>query len=191
MAISALTDHRYSLTEYLDLEDAAEKKSEFHAGYIVAMAAGSEPHSRIASRMNAILNRYLRTCRIYDSSLKFYIEAAARVFYPDAMALCSGHPQFVEGRDNVITNPSLVVEVLSPSSERRDRGTEWDYYRSVPSVEHILLVAQDVVQIDHIERQSKDRWTITRYQSNATILIFEAAIPVKEIYDGILDRPTA
>jgi Uma2 family endonuclease len=178
MAISALTDHRYSLTEYLDLEDAAEKKSEFHAGYIVAMAAGSEPHSRIASRMNAILNRYLRTCRIYDSSLKFYIEAAARVFYPDAMALCSGHPQ-------------LVVEVLSPSSERRDRGTEWDYYRSVPSVEHILLVAQDVVQIDHIERQSKDRWTITRYQSNATILIFEAAIPVKEIYDGILDRPTA
>ncbi len=186
MAAHPIPNQIYSLEEYLDIEDNAKSKSEYHSGYIVAMAGGSETHSRLSVRMSSILDRVLTECRAYDSNLKLYVAKADRVFYPDAMALF-GEPEFVRGRKTIISNPTVIVEVLSSSSERRDRGSKGEYYRSVSSVQHILLVSQDRIQVDHFERQSSDHWSVKRFEvPDSEIRIRGVVFSLADVYDRIL-----
>ena len=176
----------HSFDEYLDLERRAEFKSEFHAGEVYAMAGGTEPHSRLSARALAILLQQFLSCRVYDSNLKLYIRQADRCFYPDAMVPC-GEPEFHDKHHDVILNPSLVVEVLSPSTKGYDQGTKTDYYRGVPSIEHVLLISQDEVFIEHFARQKNETWIITAFRDRrGTIPLSNVALPVEEIYRGIL-----
>ena len=179
--------HVHTFEEYLELEQNAEYKSEFHDGEIYAMAGGTPAHSRISVRIAGLLDARLRGCSVYDSNLNLYIEQMNRGVYPDCMALC-GEPLFWNNRRDVILNPTVVVEVLSPSTEDYDRGTKALYYRGVSSIQHILLISQDRVLIDHFSRQDDHTWTITQYSVPAnSIRLLEAEIPVAEIYRNILD----
>ena len=175
-----------SFEQYLDLERRAEFKSEFHAGKLYAMAGGTEPHSRLSVQVLAALLQQFSSCRVYDSNLKLYIRQADRCCYPDAMLLC-GEPEFYDNQHDVIVNPYLVAEVLSPSTRRYDQETKTDYYRSVPSIEHILLISQDQVFIEHFARQKNKTWIITAYSDRrGTIALSNVALSVEAIYRGIL-----
>lgn len=107
-----------------------------------------------------------------------------RLLYPDAMVLC-GEPQFWTNRKDVILNPTIIVEVLSPYTEKFDKETKAAYYRALPSVQHILLVAHDSRLIDHFSRQTASQWTVTRYQ-NGTIPLAGTQLNLDEIYANIL-----
>ncbi len=174
----------HSLEEYLDLEEQAGYRSEYHAGNILAMSGGTATHSRLSARMVVVLDRHLSSCSVYDSSLKLYIQHSDRGLYPDAMAVCEDL-QFVKGRKDIILNPAVVVEVLSPSTEKYDRGTKSDYYRAAPSVQHILLVSQDEPFVDHFARQTGDNWTITRYMGRDKIPLLGTYLPLEEIFQNI------
>ena len=175
----------YSREEYLDLEEQAKYRSEYHAGIILAMSGGTATHARLSARMVVVLDRYLSSCAVYDSSLKLYVQPSDRGLYPDAMAVCEDL-QFVQSRKDIILNPTVVVEILSSSTEKYDRGTKSDYYRAVPSVQHILLVSQDEPLVDHFARQTGDNWTITRCVDHDRIPLLKAEIPVEEVFRNIL-----
>jgi len=177
---------RFSFREYLELERSAASKSEFHDGQIYAMSGGTEPHSRLSARIVALLSLRLNECRVYDSNLKLYIQQFDKGVYPDCMVLC-GSPQFWNEQSDVILNPSLVVEVLSPSSERYDRGEKASYYRSIPSLKEILILSQDQVFAEHSVRQGDSTWTLVQHTSRNDLLrVLGVKLSLEEIYAGIL-----
>ncbi len=128
--------HSYTFEEYLELERKAEFKSEYRAGQIVAMSGGSARHSQLSVRMIILLSRHANGCTVFDSNLRLYIEHYNESTYPDAMLIC-GELQYWKGQSDVVTNPTAVVEVSSPSTEKYDRATKSGYYRSVPSMQNI------------------------------------------------------
>ncbi len=120
--------------EYLELERKADHKSEYYAGEIYAMSGGTEYHSLLSVRIIVTLSRLLLdSCKVYDSNLKVFLQDVRHCVYPDAMVLC-GETEFWDQRKDVILNPTLVVEVLSPSTETYDKGIKATYYRNVPLV---------------------------------------------------------
>jgi len=133
----------YTEDEYLALEDAARHKSEWLGGEIRAMAGASESHNLVAANTVAALNRALvpQGCRVYGSDMKVHTGSGANV-YPDASVVC-GPRAFYKGRTSIITNPLIIVEVLSPSTQDADRGEKWTEYQSVPSLQEYLLLSQD------------------------------------------------
>jgi Uma2 family endonuclease len=177
---------RFSFEQYLELERTANGKSEFHNGQIYGMSGGTEPHSRLSSRIGALLNLRLSECRVYDSNLKLYIQQFDKCVYPDCMVL-GGSPQFWNQQSDVILNPSLVVEVLSPSTERYDRGEKASYYRSIPSLQQILILSQDQAFAEHSVRQNDSTWTLIQYTNIGDRLqVLNIGISLQEIYAGIL-----
>jgi Uma2 family endonuclease len=177
----------HTFDEYLTLERAAEYKSEFFAGEIYVMSGGTEPHARLSTRMTRLLGNGLENeCRVYGSDLKLYIAAWDHGIYPDGMVICD-EPVFWNGQQDVVTNPSLVVEVLSPSTARYDRVTKVPFYQSIPSLKQILVLAQDKIWVEHHQRQSETSWLITLYSSTQdTLNIRGVSIALQDIYRGIL-----
>lgn len=184
MATQPLSPH-CNLEEFLDFEETSDQRHEFLDGKIAPVLAGTETHSELSVSMTSVLRQhFFPKCRVYDSRLMLHIAMIGRPVYPDAMVLC-GEPEYFEGRRTVITNPSLVVEVLSPSSGKYDRGPKTDYYRSVPSVRDILLLHQDKHLVEHFERVSI-QWTITPYSAGMVFPVRDITLSVSEIYEGIL-----
>jgi Uma2 family endonuclease len=132
---------------YLAGERAAEYKSEYLDGEILAMSGASKAHCLITANVIGKLWAELRgRCLVYSSDLK--IEAAGAFFYPDVSVAC-GEQVFRDGELDVLQTPGLVVEVLSPSTAAFDRGRKFQNYRQVPSLREVLLVAQDRPEIEH------------------------------------------
>ena len=179
----------FTLEEYLDQERAAEYKSEFHAGAIYAMAGGTETHARLSAQITALLWLKLQgRCRVYGSELNVYLEKQDQCVYADAMVVC-GEPQFWGKRKDVIVNPTLVVEVLSPSTEAYDKSDKATYYRGLPSLQHCLLVAQDKLFIEHSARQENGSWTVSLLEDRTSVIAFSAldiSIAAEEIYRSVL-----
>lgn len=151
-----------STQEYLRLERAAEFKSEFFRGEIFAMAGGSPRHSLIKTNVTAELRSILRdrACTAYDSDLRVKVEATGLYTYPDASVFCEPL-QFDDDRRDTVTNPTILVEVLSPSSEAYDRGKKFNHYRRIPSLREYLLVSQDEAKIERYSRNADETWTLT------------------------------
>jgi Uma2 family endonuclease len=106
--------------------------------------------------------------------------------YPDAMTICE-EPQLWNNHVDVIVNPTLVVEVLSRPTQKHDRGTKADSYRTIPSLRHILVISQDRMFVEHYARQSKKHWHITEYSEREdSIGLLGAVLKVEEFYDGLL-----
>ncbi len=176
--------HHYTFGEYLELERTASYRSEFRAGEIHGMAGDTETHSLLSSRMIVLLTQKFPDCCVYDGNLRLYIEQYDESTYADAMVIC-GNRQFWNGQKDVVTNPTIVVEVLSPSTEKYDRTTKSGYYRSIPSLRYIVLVSQDSVSVELSTRLDGETWTSKRYSSLSDTLPLD--LRVSEIYEGILE----
>ena len=177
-----------TLDEYLEAERLAVSKSEFHDGEIFAMSGGTRDHSRLSARLTMIFGLLLGSCEVYDSNLKLYLEQTRQCVYPDSMVLC-GQPEFLDNKKDVLLNPTLVVEVLSPSTQAYDRGMKALSYRTIPSLRHCLLISQDRPNIEHFFRDSDGAWLVHEYNDrNATIPLadFGVELSVAEIYRNIL-----
>ena len=145
--------------EYVELEKQAEYKSEYIKGQIYAMSGGSLNHARIGGHVFASLNSQLRgkPCEPLNSDFRIDVLETGASFYPDVSVACP--PLEYSGEDEyALTNPVVLVEVLSPSTENHDRVAKWAHYQTISSLRDYVLVTQDKVRIEHYARQDDGSW---------------------------------
>ena len=183
--MATLPKPHVTFDEYLDREKLAEYKSEYHCGEIFAMSGGSPAHARLAVRLTTMFSIAFPECEVYGSDLNLRIEQFDKGVYPDAMMLC-GAPTFWKSRKDVILNPELVIEVLSPSTEAYDQSTKLLYYHSVSSLQHILLVSQDAIRVSLYTRTEQEAWKLEHFRQDQSFRLFSVQFPVNEIYRRIL-----
>ena len=175
----------YTFEEYLALERTLEERHEYHDGVMVCMSGGKEPHARLGARMTSLLDRLFPDCRVYGDNLRVRIEAVNRSFYPDAQMLC-GEPAFWNDQTDVIVNPRVIVEVLSPSTAKFDRGEKLGYWQLLPSVTDILLISQDSPYVEHSRKEGGVWMPATSHTVTSEIALLSVSLAVSAIYKGIL-----
>jgi Uma2 family endonuclease len=185
MASAALKE-RYTPAQYLAWERDAEFKHEYYDGYITAMSGGSPDHNRIAGNIFRKLGNQLedRECEAFMSDLRLCVSSTGPYTYPDVMAVC-GEPlyQKIEGVESLL-NPTIIVEVLSPTTESYDRGAKFGHYRRLESLKEYVLVSQDKVSVERYTRQGDD-WLLSEFNGLADTLqlrSIDCAISLREIY---------
>lgn len=166
MEAHATTRSRHTFEEYLQLEADTGCKHEYHAGQVYAMSGGTIEHATIGGNIFALLRAELRkkgnSCRVLNGDAKVYIATQDVYVYPDAMVICGG----IEPSDqetNAVTNPTLVVEVLSKSTADYDRGDKFHRYRQLPSLQEYVLIEQDKAVVETFSKQAESGlWRIDR-----------------------------
>jgi Uma2 family endonuclease len=148
--------------QYLEIERQAERKSEYWQGEMFAMAGASESHNLITTNTTAQIRPQLRArnCRLYSGDMRIRVSATVLYTYPDLVVACEA-PQFLDARRDTLLNPTLIVEVLSPSTEGYDRGRKFERYQTVDSLQQYLLVASERIHADLFTRQPGGRWLLT------------------------------
>ncbi len=182
---------RATYADYLAAEQNSESRHEFIDGVIVAMAGGSDEHNAIASRFAALFGvRVPRGCRSYTPDQRFWIPATARGRYSDGSIIC-GKPEHPAHDGQATTNPSVVLEVLSPSSEGDDDGDKRRDFQSLASLQAYVLATQDARCVKVYRRTERGEWRtepdIYRDGDSFELSTLTRPIMVDEIYDDILD----
>ena len=174
--------------EYLRIERAATYRSEFFRGEMFAMAGGSPKHSRIKTNvLGELQNRLKRMpCVPYDSDLR--IRCATGLYtYPDASVVC-GPLEFDDEQKDTVLNPTLLVEVLSKTTEAYDRGKKFDHYRTIPALREYVLVSQDEPVIQRFLRNEDNTWTLTVVSGMDQTLALKSIdvdLPLCEVFDRV------
>jgi Uma2 family endonuclease len=187
--MSLQVQHRYTPEEYLALERKADYRSEYSAGEIFAMSGASEPHNVITTNLVREISQQFkgRPCRVYASDMRVKVSATGLYTYPDVVALC-GEPQFDDRQKDTLLNPTVLIEVLSPSTEAYDRGQKSMQYRRLPSLEEYLFIAQDRVQVEHYQRQPSGQWLLSEASTlheTITLPSISCVLALAEIYDKV------
>lgn len=186
---------RFTVSEYLRLETSAKERHEYRDGRIVAMAGGSPNHSLIIANIIGELRNQLKgkPCRVYDSNLRVRIPRTPLYTYPDVSVIC-GETQFDphdEGQTTA-TNPRVLVEVTSESSEADDRGDKFRRYLTLESLEEYVLVSQRQALVETFLRQRDGTWrfaTFSGVEKSARLDSIEAIIALSEVYAGVQFPP--
>lgn len=175
--------------EYLEFEQSSVSKHEYYRGEIFAMTGGTEPHNLLAGNTYASFHAQLRQrpCRVYNSDQRIKVMATGLHTYPDVTVVC-GQPQFIEPSRLTIINPTVIVEVLSPSTERYDRGMKFQHYRTIPSLQDYLLISQDDQRIEHYTRQENGVWQLHEavgLTGQVTIQSIGCILTVADVYEKV------
>lgn len=184
--MTALPKHKYSLEEYFQIERDSEEKFEYWDGNIWSMAGASPAHERIISNMIFHLKTILgRKCSVFGSNLKVKVPAYSPYRYPDLSVYCGqGIYETMDGLE-VLTNPQMIIEVLSPSTEAFDRGEKFTYYKSIPAFTEYLLVAVNRPHVTQFIKQNENEWIqreATDLNDKLLLPTFEVEIMLSEIY---------
>jgi Uma2 family endonuclease len=179
---------RYTVDEYLAFERVSSVKHEYFDGEVFAMAGGSEPHNLLAMNVGGELRNALkdRPCRVYGSDMRVLCPTGLRT-YPDVSVVC-GTLQFENERRDTLLNPVVILEVLSPSTERYDRGKKFEHYRTISSLREYVLIAYDGMLVEHFSRQHDAQWLLTTYADPASAVRFSAldvTIPLSQFYTKV------
>jgi Uma2 family endonuclease len=150
---------RLTVEQYLEIERAAEFRSEYLNGEVFAMAGGGRKHALIATALGARLDEQLgdRPRFVTASNLRLFCQQAQMLTYPDIVVFCEP-AQFLDGDTDTLVDATAIVEVLSPSTQNYDRGEKFRFYRGLPSFSEYLLLAQDAIRAEHHVRQPDDSW---------------------------------
>ncbi len=189
--MTAITRKKYyTVEEYLKMEVQADFKSEYYTGEIFAMAGGTLAHSQIAANVITGLGIALRNrdCIVCSSDLKVRIDKADSFVYPDATVIC-GAPEYHEERQDIITNPTLIVEVLSPSTAEFDRHGKFMRYMQLDSLQEYVLIDARSIGVETFKRQSADKWLYTVYRDLSEQITFEsieALVPMSDVYMKVI-----
>ena len=175
--------------EYLDIERAATYRSEYFDGEMFAMAGGSPRHSLIKVNICGEIRARLKRspCTAYGSDLRILVSATGLYTYPDASVIC-GPLEFEDQRRDTVLNPTLLVEVLSDSTEAYDRGKKFSHYRQIASLREYLLVPQEEAKIERFLRNDDGTWTLTGASGLDSTLPLPALgieIALREVYDKV------
>lgn len=177
--------HRYTLRDYLDVEEASAVRHEFIEGEIIAMAGGTPEHAALAAAVTTLLGVQLRgrPCRVYSSDLRLRVLETGFATYADASIVC-GSLERDPASPTHVTNPTVVVEVTSPSTEEYDRGEKREQYQRIPSLAAIVLVAQSRARIEVFARGPSREWAHTVFDAGAIVSLESVAceLRVDDVY---------
>ena len=185
---SPVVQPRYTPEEYLALERKATQKSEYVNGQVFAMSGASRAHNLIAGNVYREISSQLkgRPCEAYVSDMRVKVSTTGLYSYPDVVAVC-GEIRFDDEQKDTLLNPTVLVEVLSSSTEAYDRGEKFALYRRLESLQEYVLIAQDKVRVEHFVRQG-DQWVLTE-ASNLDDTVHLASIgcrlALREVYDKV------
>jgi Uma2 family endonuclease len=187
---AVLTHTHYTAEEYLTLERCASYKSEFHDGQIYAMTGASRKHNLITFNIARELGIQLkkRPCEAYINDMRVKAAKARSYHYPDIAVVCAP-PQFEDAYIDTLLNPTLLIEVLSPSTEAFDRGGKFAHYRKIGSLQEYLLVAQDQASIERYARLG-DVWILSEavgFEASLSLDSIDCTLSLREVYDKVLD----
>ncbi|CAN5820298.1 Uma2 family endonuclease [soil metagenome] len=175
--------------EYLVAEREAEQKSEYFGGEVVAFAGASPAHNAIVFNLAGVLYPQLRgrPCRGFPSDLRVHNPVTGSFTYPDVVVVC-GEPVFHDQQRDTLLNPTLVVEILSESTEQRDRGIKAEHYRQTESIQEYLFVRQDKPHVEHFRRYGPRQWMLTEASDLNDALELPAigcTLALRDIYDKV------
>ncbi len=179
-----------SFDDWLEGERAAlEGRSEYIGGEVFAMTGASAAHNGIVRNISGQLWTQMkgRPCQVYANDMKVRVRASDAGTYPDLVAFCAEH-EFQDGRRDVLLNPSLIVEVLSNSTEAYDRGGKFALYRQIPSLREYLLVSQHQVQVELYTRGDDGRWVLTDFTAltdSVPLTSVGCTLALAEVYDKV------
>ena len=172
---------------YLVKEEKRVTKHEYVDGQIYAMAGASDAHVTIAGNIFTLIKSHIRgkDCRVYISDMKAYVEATNSFFYPDVMVSCEQSDRELKSYK---ASPSLIIEVLSPSTEAYDRGQKFHHYRQLSSLKEYLLISQQEQQVDCFRRQENDLWLLQSYQQNQVIHLenLDLQVSMVDLYEDVI-----
>jgi Uma2 family endonuclease len=175
--------------EYLRLERQAEHKSEYVNGEIFAMTGASLKHNLVSGNIFGELRQQLkgRECQAYTGEMRVKVTATGLYTYPDVVIVC-GEPKFEDKYFDTLLNPTVLVEVLSPSTERYDRIAKSSYYRTLDSLAEHLLVAQDEVRLEQYVKQPDGQWLFFESTSLDAVVEFPSiscSLALRDVYDKV------
>jgi Uma2 family endonuclease len=189
MIIQAEEQKIYTPKEYLEFEINSEERHEFINGEIVLMTGGTPNHNQIALNLSGALNFALKRqpYRVFVTDQRLWIPRKRIYTYPDVMVV-QGELQLQEGRQDTITNPLIIAEVLSKSTRSHDKDAKFAAYRTIPSFHEYLLIDQYTMHIEHYFKNDRKRWTFYEYDDANDIVnlnSFSFQITLEEIYDKV------
>jgi Uma2 family endonuclease len=193
----AVSGPPYTVSEYLRRERTALEKHEYRDGEILLMAGGSPDHSLVVANVISEIHARLKgkNCHVYDSNLRVKIPRTVLYTYPDATVICG--PRVFDPSDEenqTVTNPRVIIEVLSPTTEAYDRGEKFDRYRQIESFEQYVLVITTSPRIEVFLRQAEGLWLLAVYSGLDAIAKLNAIdidLPLSEVYLGVEFPPGA
>lgn len=179
----------YTPEEYLALEEEAEYRSEYYQGEIFAMSGSSANHNRIAGNVyTAMISAFGGgPCEAFITDMRLLVKKNGLYTYPDVMVVCGGL-EFAEGRDDTLTNPAVIVEVLSKSTEGYDRGAKFELYRALDSLQDYVLIDQHKIHVENFHKLEDGRWILQEYNRIEDMLVIESIdfeIPLQQIYQRV------
>lgn len=175
--------------QYLEAERRAETKSEYLAGQVFAMGGASERHNLIVANLVAAIHAQLkgRPCRVYPSDMRLRVSETGLYTYPDVTVVCVS-PQLEDANMDTLLNPTMLIEVLSDSTERYDRSRKAEHYRRIPSLEEYLLIAQDRPRIERYRRQGEREWLLSEaigLDESIELASIEGVLALREVYERV------
>lgn len=184
---TAHSNPKMTAAEFLDWERQQVERHEFYDGEVFSQAGGTRRHSLIATNTGRAIGNLLvgQKCEVHGSDMRIDIEATGSYVYPDVSVVCPP----IEGQaDDLISNPVLIVEVLSPSTEDFDRGTKFGYYRQIPSLRDYLVISQDQVRIEHHFLNEGELWSLRDVAGVDEVLHLASLnddLPLAEVYSKV------
>lgn len=181
---------RLTEAEYLEQEHPALDKSEYRDGEVVPMPGVSRAHALITINFLVGFGTRLadRPCEVYSGDMRVRVAPARLYTYPDATVVC-GTPLFADDRTDTLLNPTVIVEVLSPSTQSYDRGEKFGYYRKLESLRDYVLASQETMLIEHYARQPDGEWLPTVLREPEQVLSLSSItceLPLSEIYRRVV-----
>lgn len=175
--------------EYLAIERTAEYKSEYLDGEMVAMTGASRKHNLIAFNITREISQQLRgrPCEGYAGDMRVRVPSTRLYTYPNVVVVC-GEPQFEDSYVDTLLNPTLIIEVLSESTELYDRGKKFGFYRMIETLNEYVLVAQDEYKIEQFVKQTAGRWLLSDYRSLEDIVeltSIQCRLALREVYEKV------
>ena len=188
--MNAMPAKKWTPEEYLRAERSASQKHEYFGGGIFAMAGCTERHDTITANVTTALGNALRggACRPHTSDMRIHLPATGLYTCSDGLVVCGA--QFTDQTRDTLTNPAVIFEVLSDSTEGYDRGRKFDNYRSILSLMDYVLVSQHEVLVEHFVRQEDGTWNLRVLRTGQRLRLSGVAIeiPVEDLYLWAFDQ---
>lgn len=188
----AIDPKTYSFDEYLKLEETASYKHEYQAGAIVPMAGGTTNHNKIAGNFYFYCRSQLQQhknqqYKLFIGDVKLWIPRYQQGAYPDVM-MVSGEPIYYDQGKTTVMNPTLIVEVLSPSTQNYDQGDKFLYYRSLEEFKEYILISQTQYYVMQYNKTEEGKWLLTEYEGEQEILSLTSVnfeLSFSDLYEGV------
>jgi Uma2 family endonuclease len=187
--MQAIEQRHYTPKEYLELETAAEYKSEYIDGQIIPMTGGSINHNRIALNLSANLNIAFRQepFDVFMGDIRLWIPERHIFTYPDVMVI-AGEPEYFQNRTDTVLNPILIVEVLSKGTKSYDRESKFDAYRTITGFQEYLLIDQTRIHVEQFSKTGMKQWSFCEYDDSDEAIAFTKVpfqISLADLYNKV------